>query len=204
MADTNSTIQNLTNSIAEQKAELKRLKAIETANKKKRESVFKTFDKMTKILEDVEGLCWIWSKYKLNLYLIELNNDLDKIIKMIEGKINSKIKNFEADISISTRFAKNKLKLEDFTFFINFFTGANFSQTEVQNALEVIHPNLKKVECNICGDEKDGIDFVCFINDEKQRICQCKYDVCWDCGAKIVPQKCVLCRTPYQKLMFVR
>jgi hypothetical protein len=200
MANTNSTIQNLTNSIAEQKAELKRLKYIENENKKKREKVFKTFDKINSLVEGLEGLCWIWGKFKLNELLIGLDNDLDKIIKMIEGKIDFKIKLYEADISISTRFAKNKLKLKEFTFFINFFTGANFSQTEVQNALEVIHP---KVECNICGDEKYKANFICFINDEKQRICQCKYDVCEDCGKKIVPQKCVLCRTPYQKIMFV-
>ena len=206
MADTATQVNNLRNQIAEQKAELKRLEKIQKDLSKKRERVFKHFEKMNIMNETLEGLCWMWSKTKMNLKIVACNNDLTKIIKLIEGNGNNsqEIKEvFGIDISISRLTAKNVLSIEDFTFFINFFTGANFSQEEIEATFISIHPNLTKIECNVCGEEKRKCDMVVFCGNDKKRVCECKYDVCSNCGVKINPKKCVLCRTEYAKLKYI-
>ena len=72
-------------------------------------------------------------------------------------------------------------------------------------AVKAYYDNINKFVlccCDICTE--DNKKKIRMVNNTCQRVCECTINVCDDCGKRIANKKCPTCRTPYDKLVYVK
>jgi hypothetical protein len=207
-------IVEMENSISDLKTELRRLKDIENAKKKRILNLEKTVKKLDLLSGELEELVWIYKRFGFD-YRLRQCKTLEERVNFITGDYTNEnveqgnflffFNSIGANITVHKSIGGYyNLSIEDITFFLNYIAKPDieYKNSQIQEIFEEKYPEFKNKECNVCSNTKCGFDFIRFADNNDKRICNCKYDVCFDCGEKI--DKCVFCRKScYKKILVV-